>query len=88
MKERDCGSYIEDIVEHMNYAKEFIIIKNLTFEEFVNDKKTVLSVTKCIKVVVEMTLSNLGGKHKCRPGCGFISDTLERIKCHDLIILR
>ena len=25
MKERDYGSYIEDIIEHMNYADEFII---------------------------------------------------------------
>lgn len=24
MKERDYGSYIEDIVEHMNYAEEFV----------------------------------------------------------------
>jgi len=24
MKERDYGSYIEDIIEHMNYADEFI----------------------------------------------------------------
>lgn len=53
MKERDHGSCIEDIIEHMNYAEEFI--KNLTFEEFVNDKKTVLSVTKCIEVVGEAT---------------------------------
>lgn len=53
MKERDYGSYIEDIVEHMNYAEEFI--KDLTFEEFVSDKKTVLSVTKCIEIVGEAT---------------------------------
>ncbi len=53
MKGRDHGSCIEDIIEHMNYAEEFI--KNLTFEEFVNDKKTVLSVTKCIEVVGEAT---------------------------------
>ena len=38
MKERDYGSYIEDIIEHMNYAEEFI--KCMTFEEFANDKKT------------------------------------------------
>ena len=53
MNVRDHGSYIEDIIEHMNYAEEFI--KNLTFEEFANDKKTVLSVTKCIEVVGEAT---------------------------------
>ncbi len=53
MKERDYGSYIEDIVEHMNCAEEFT--KDLTFEEFVNDKKTILSVTKCIEVVGEAT---------------------------------
>lgn len=53
MKERDYRSYIEDIVEHMNYAEEFI--KDLTFEEFVSDKKTVLSVTKCIEIVGEAT---------------------------------
>ena len=53
MNVRDHGSYIEDIIEHMNYAEEFI--NNLTFEEFANDKKTVLSVTKCIEVVGEAT---------------------------------
>jgi uncharacterized protein with HEPN domain len=51
MKERDYGSYIEDIIEHMKYAEEFI--KFMTFEEFANDKKTVLSVTKCIEIVGE-----------------------------------
>ena len=51
MKERDYGSYIDDIIEHMNYAEEFI--KCMTFEEFANDKKTVLSVTKCIEIVGE-----------------------------------
>jgi uncharacterized protein with HEPN domain len=53
MKEQDHGSYVEDIIEHMSYAEEFV--KDLTFEEFVNDKKTVLSVTKCIEVVGEAT---------------------------------
>ena len=24
MKKRDYGSYLEDIIEHMNYAEEFI----------------------------------------------------------------
>jgi uncharacterized protein with HEPN domain len=37
MNARDHGSYIEDIIEYMNYAEEFI--NNLTFEEFANDKK-------------------------------------------------
>lgn len=53
MKERDYGSCIEDIIEHINYAEEFV--KNMTFEEFANDKKTVLSVTKCIEIVGEAT---------------------------------
>lgn len=37
----------------MNYAEEFIA--EMTFDEFLNDKKTVLSVTKCIEVVGEAT---------------------------------
>jgi uncharacterized protein with HEPN domain len=53
MKERDYDSYIEDIIEHMNYAEEFT--KHMTFEEFANDKKTVLSVIKCIEIVGEST---------------------------------
>jgi uncharacterized protein with HEPN domain len=53
IKERDYGSYLEDIIEHMNYAEEFI--KDATFEEFANDKKTILSVTKCIEIVGEAT---------------------------------
>jgi uncharacterized protein with HEPN domain len=48
MKERDYASYIEDIIEHMTYAQEFIGCT--TFEEFANDKKTILSVTKCIEI--------------------------------------
>lgn len=51
MRERDYGSYLEDIIEHMNYAEEFI--KGMTFEEFADDRKTVLSVTKCIEIVGE-----------------------------------
>ena len=53
MKDRDYGSYLEDIIEHMNSAEEFIA--EMTFDEFLNDKKTVLSVTKCIEVVGEAT---------------------------------
>jgi len=53
MKERDYRSCIEDIIEHMNYAEEFI--KYMTFEEFANDKRTILSVTKCIEIVGEAT---------------------------------
>ena len=53
MKKRDYGSYLEDIIEHMNYAEEFI--RDMTFDEFKSDKKTVLSVKKCIEVVGEAT---------------------------------
>ena len=53
MKKRDYGSYLVDIIEHMNYAEEFI--RDMTFDEFKSDKKTVLSVTKCIEVVGEAT---------------------------------
>jgi len=53
MKERDYASYIEDIIEHINYTQEFI--RCMTFEEFANDKKTILSVTKCIEIVGEAT---------------------------------
>jgi uncharacterized protein with HEPN domain len=53
MRERDYESYVEDIIEHMSYAEEFI--KSMSFEEFANDKKTVLSVTKCIEIVGEAT---------------------------------
>lgn len=37
----------------MGYAEEFI--KDRTFEDFTNDKKTILSVTKCIEIVGEAT---------------------------------
>jgi uncharacterized protein with HEPN domain len=36
MRALDYGSYVEDIIEHMNYAEEFI--KSMSFEEFSNDK--------------------------------------------------
>jgi len=37
MKKRDYGSYLEDIIEHMNYAEE--LIRDMTFDEFKSDKR-------------------------------------------------
>ncbi len=48
---RESGDYIEDIVEKMNNAIEFV--KEMTFEEFIDDIKTTYAVIRSIEVIGE-----------------------------------
>ena len=48
---RESGDYIEDIVEEMNNAIEFV--KEMTFEEFIDDIKTTYAVIRSIEVIGE-----------------------------------
>ena len=55
MTGRDCWEYVDDIARYMNYALQ--LTEDMDFEEFANDPKTVIAVTKCIEVVGEATKS-------------------------------
>lgn len=53
MTGRDCWEYVEDLARYMNFALQFT--EDMDFDEFANDPKTVIAVTKCIEVVGEAT---------------------------------
>ena len=48
---RDIILYIKDILDNMELAEEFV--KDMSYEEFVNDKKTNHAVTRCIEIMGE-----------------------------------
>lgn len=50
---RDIALYIKDILENMELAEEFI--KDMGYEEFVNDKKTNHAAIRCIEIMGEAT---------------------------------
>jgi len=47
---RDIILYIKDILENMELAEEFV--KDMNYEEFVNDKKTNHAVIRCIEIIL------------------------------------
>jgi len=48
---REIGDYVEDIIEAMTNAMEFI--KDISYDEFVKDAKTVYAVIRAIEIVGE-----------------------------------
>lgn len=48
---RKAGDYIEDIIEAMTNAMEFT--KNMSYDEFVKDTKTVYAVIRAIEIMGE-----------------------------------
>lgn len=48
---REIGDYIEDIIEAMIHAMEFT--KDLEYEEFATDTKTVYAVIRAIEIIGE-----------------------------------
>jgi uncharacterized protein with HEPN domain len=48
---RNIALYIKDLVENMKHAETFI--ENLTYEEFIKDKKTSYAVVRCIEIIGE-----------------------------------
>jgi uncharacterized protein with HEPN domain len=48
---REVGDYLEDIVEAMNNALDFT--RNMSYDEFVKDTKTVYAVIRAIEIVGE-----------------------------------
>ncbi|MBA7545588.1 hypothetical protein ES705_37957 [subsurface metagenome] len=48
---REIGDYIQDIVEAMNAATEFV--NNMAYNEFVEDTKTIYAVVRAIEIIGE-----------------------------------
>lgn len=48
---REIGDYIQDIVEAMNAATEFV--NNMAYDEFVEDTKTIYAVVRAIEIIGE-----------------------------------
>lgn len=48
---REIGDYIQDIVEAMQAAMEFV--DRMTYDEFVKDTKTVYAVVRAIEIIGE-----------------------------------
>lgn len=48
---RNITIYIKDMLKNMKDAQEFI--GNMTYEEFVKDKKTSYAVVRCIEIIGE-----------------------------------
>jgi uncharacterized protein with HEPN domain len=48
---REYGDYIQDIIDAMNKAIEFI--KDLSYEEFAKDDKTIYATTRAIEIIGE-----------------------------------
>lgn len=48
---REISDYIEDIIEAMTNAMEFT--KDMTYEEFVEDTKTIYAVIRAIEIIGE-----------------------------------
>lgn len=52
---REYGDYIEDIIESMNKIKEFT--KNLSYQDFEKDDKTIFAVVRALEVIGEAVKS-------------------------------
>jgi len=48
---RDISLYLKDVFENMKHAEAFI--ENLTYEEYIKDKKTSYAVVRCIEIIGE-----------------------------------
>jgi len=52
---RDATEYLQDILENIEIANEFIA--DLTYEQFREDKRTLYAVTRAIEIIGEATKS-------------------------------
>lgn len=48
---RNITLYIKDILQNIRYIESFI--KNMSYEEFVSDRKTSYAVVRCIEIIGE-----------------------------------
>ncbi len=53
MSKREFEDYIQDIHDSINAIEEFV--KELEFEDFVRDRKTIFAVTRAIEIIGEAT---------------------------------
>ncbi len=53
MVKRDIRDYLNDILIHIDLARSFI--ESMTFEEFENNDKTVLALTRALEIIGEAT---------------------------------
>ena len=51
MKKQDYRDYLQDILDSINDTEEFV--KGITFEEFLQDKKSINAVIRSIEVIGE-----------------------------------
>jgi uncharacterized protein with HEPN domain len=50
---REIGDYIEDIIDAMKEAMGFV--RNMDYDEFIQDTKTVYAVVRAIEIIGEAT---------------------------------
>ena len=53
MVKRDIRDYLHDILEHIDFAQEYV--QGMTFQDFQADNKTILAVTRALEVIGEAT---------------------------------
>ncbi len=53
MVKRDIRDYLNDILTHIDLAYSFV--EGMTFEEFENDDKTILALTRALEIIGEAT---------------------------------
>ncbi len=51
--ERDFEDYLEDILDAMQKAQKFV--ENLSYEEFIEDDKTLFAVVRALEIIGEAT---------------------------------
>ncbi len=51
MKKREIGDYIEDILEAIDKARQFV--GDISYEQFIEDDKTVFAVIRALEIIGE-----------------------------------
>ena len=62
---RQIGDYIEDTISAMDKAMDFV--KNMSYEEFTRDDKTVYAVVRAIEIIGEAVKNIPGNVRKSYP---------------------
>ena len=68
MRQRDFTDYLDDILDAVNNIEEFV--DDMTFEQFVKDKKTLHAVVRNIEIIGEASKNipdSVKAKHKELP---------------------
>lgn len=53
MKKRVYGDYIQDILDSVDAIEDFV--KEMNFEDFKGDRKTIFAITRAIEIIGEAT---------------------------------